>query len=130
MPPFARHLTIACASLVLGSGSAATAVTREDFLVTSAQDLIDVCSVPETDPMHERATSFCHGFVTGVVRYHDAMTADPRTDLFCPPEPQPTRQDVIQKFVAWGKAHPQYAGEQPVDALFKFLVDAYPCTGK
>jgi hypothetical protein len=115
-------------AVALGWASVApAALTREDFLVTTAGDLVDVCSVPETDPAYERAIAFCHGFVTGVVRYHDAMTPDPRTDLYCLSEPKPTRQQGIEQFVAWAKAHPQHASEQPVDVLFKFLVETYPC---
>ena len=125
-----RQVAIALVAALCWPGPALATATREDFLVTTAGDLIDVCSVPETDPAYERATAFCHGFVVGVIRYHDAMTPDPRTDLYCLPDPKPTRQQGIAQFVAWGKAHPQHAAEQPVDVLFKFLTEVYPCKGK
>lgn len=122
-----RPAVVTLAAALCVTSATPAALTREDFMVTTAGDLLDLCSVPETDPAYERATAFCHGFVTGVVRYHDAMTPDPRTDLYCLPEPKPTRQQGIAQFVAWAKAHPQLASEQPVDVLFKFLIDAYPC---
>jgi hypothetical protein len=30
-------------------------------------------------------------------------------------------------FIAWAREHPEYMGERPVDSLFRFLAEKYPC---
>jgi hypothetical protein len=34
----------------------------------------------------------------------------------------------MEGFVAWANAHPQYMGEAPVDAVFRYLGETYPCS--
>jgi hypothetical protein len=47
--------------------------------------------------------------------------------MFCLPEPQPTRQQAVQMFVAWAKQNSQYLGERPVDSLMRFVTGQWPC---
>ena len=41
----------------------AEAVTRDDFLMQTTQDLVDVCSVKPGEPSYEGALGFCLGKV-------------------------------------------------------------------
>ena len=41
------------------------AVTRDTFLVRTTQELVDLCTAPETDPLHAAAIGFCFGYVVG-----------------------------------------------------------------
>lgn len=112
----------------LAAASPAAAVTREDFLVPTTQDLIDVCTTPESDPLYAPAIAFCHGYLVGAYHYHVALHSGPDAKpVVCPPQPTPTRVQAVDQFVAWAKAHPQYADERPVEALVKFLTDTWPC---
>jgi hypothetical protein len=103
-------------------------VEREDFLVVDTQDVVDICTTPETDPLYTAAVAFCQGYLVGAYQYHVAMFhADKMRPVVCFPEPTPTRTQAIDRFVAWVKAHPGYEKEKPADALTKFLVESFPC---
>lgn len=106
----------------------ATAVTQETFLIRYTQDLIELCSAPENDPLYAEAISFCHGYLIGAYHYQVALQADPKEKpLFCLPNPAPTRQQGIQMFVAWTKQNSQYMGEKAVDTIARFLSTQWPC---
>ena len=45
----------------------------------------------------------------------------------CLPDKLPTRNEVIDMFVKWAKAHPQYMKEIPVETIFRFLAEKWPC---
>jgi hypothetical protein len=106
----------------------ASAITRDDFVVSTTEDLVDLCTTPETDSMYMAGISFCHGFLVGAYQYHVALHGgDKANPIVCPPQPTPTRAQAIDRYVAWTKAHPEYKNEQPVDTLVKFLVETWPC---
>lgn len=115
------------AALVPAAAGAAT--DTEDFKVRSAQDLVDLCSHADgKDALHDDAVNFCHGFVSGAWQYHQASTMGPRgAPIVCPPEPPPTRTDVVGMFVAWAGQNAKYMSESAVDVLFRFLTEKYPC---
>jgi hypothetical protein len=100
----------------------------EDFRIRSAQDLVDLCSVKNSDPLYAAAIHFCHGFVSGAWQYHNSSQNGPKgTPLVCPPEPPPTRDQAVAMFVAWSATHASAMSEPAVDALFRFLIEKYPC---
>src|SRR5262245_1806494 len=104
------------------------AVTRDTFLIRYTQDLIELCTAPESDPMYTAAISFCHGYLIGTYHYQVALQSDPNEKpLFCLPEPQPTRQQGIQMFITWAKQNSQYMGERAVDTIVRFLGTQWPC---
>jgi hypothetical protein len=104
------------------------ALTREDFLVHSTQDLVKLCSASESDPLYQAAIGFCHGYAVGVYHYYQTTTAGAGQKGFvCLPDPQPTRVEAIQMFLAWTKQNPQYMSERPVDSIFRFLQSRFPC---
>jgi hypothetical protein len=43
------------------------------------------------------------------------------------PEERPSRNEIIQKFVEWAKARPQFWNELPVETEFRFLAELWPC---
>ncbi|MEG6549256.1 Rap1a/Tai family immunity protein [Desulfocurvibacter africanus] len=105
-----------------------SAVTEEDFLVKTTEDLIDLCTVSESDELDEEAIHFCHGYLVGAYHYYKASTAGPDAEpLVCPPEPPPSREAVVSMFIEWAKAHPQYMNELPVETEFRFLTETWPC---
>jgi Ssp1 endopeptidase immunity protein Rap1a len=132
-----RSLSIWFAVLALGASSglvtkAALAKTEpDDFVVKTADDLFDVCSTEPSDPLYTAAANFCQGFVVGAYHVYEALEAKPgHHPLVCPPDPKPTRNETIAAFVAWGKGHPEYLNERPVEVLFKFLIERWPCPKK
>jgi hypothetical protein len=106
----------------------AFAVTTEDFLVTNTQDLVDICSTAQDDPLYPEAIAFCHGFVVGAYQYHVALFGVGKShSVVCLTDPKPTRVQAIERFLAWTKAHPEYGKEKPAESLTKFMVETWPC---
>jgi len=104
------------------------AVEKDDFLVDTTADLIELCTAPAGDPLHKEATHFCIGFLVGAYHYHVVATMGPDGKrLVCPPDPPPPRVQVVTRFVDWVKNHPEYLNEEPVDTWFRFLIETYPC---
>lgn len=125
-----RALAVAgCTLAVAAPGLAGAALTEEDFLLENAQDLVDLCSAPESDPLEDAGTHFCHGFAAGAWQYHQAIANGPKgIRVVCPVEPLPTRNEVVAGFVTWAGTHPQYMTEPAVEALFRYLVERAPCS--
>jgi hypothetical protein len=119
-------LVLFCAvAWLAGSAAPAPAATQGEFAVRSTQDLVDLCSAPEGDPMHTAALHFCEGFTVGAVQYYQASDTNMR--LVCLPQPMPTRDEEVMKFIAWAHANPQYMNDRAVDGLFRFLSATWPC---
>ena len=122
-----RWMLLAVASLWLWPSPGA-AVQRDDFLIVDAQDVVDVCTVPESDPMYAASVAFCHGYLVGSYQYHVAIfghgTSQP---VVCFPDPAPSRTQAIDQFLAWLKANPVYLKDKAPDAITRFFVETWPC---
>ena len=106
----------------------AGAVTTDDFLIVDTQDVVDVCTVPESDPMYAASIAFCHGYLVGAYQYHVALFgAGKSKPVVCLPDPPPTRTQAVERFIAWVKADPARAKQRPADALTQYLVESFPC---
>lgn len=107
----------------------AGAVTEEDFLADTTQQLLNLCTASPDDPLYSHAINFCHGYLVGAWDYYEAAhigAGGPQ--LVCFPDPPPSRNDAINMFVEWAKAHPQYMQNKPVNTEFRFLTEKYPCS--
>lgn len=108
---------------------AGAAVTEEDFVAGTTQNLMNLCTASVDDPLYHQAVNFCHGYLVGAFQYYLAAAAGPDgVKLVCFPEQPPTRNQAIGMFIEWVKAHPQYMQEKPVETEFRFLVETWPCT--
>jgi hypothetical protein len=110
---------------LVASGSA-FAVDSSTFQFRDTDDLVRACSVPADHALYPNATGFCHGVLTGAYRYYES-TVTAANRFVCPPSPMPTRTTVMNGFVAWAKSRPQYMNDPPLDALFRYLAETYPC---
>ncbi len=80
------------------------------------------------DPLYHQAINFCHGYLVGAYHYHEAAALGPAgIQLVCAPDPRPSRNDTIDMFIDWAKAHPQHWGEPAVETEFRFLKEKWPC---
>jgi hypothetical protein len=123
-----RKLVLLAALSLWLCPSPSLGVAREDFLVVDAQDVVDICTTPESDSLYTAAVAFCHGYLVGAYQYHVAMFGGGKAHpVVCFPEPTPTRTQAIDQFIAWMKANPEYGKEKPAEALTKFLVETWPC---
>jgi hypothetical protein len=107
---------------------AAGAVSEEDFLAQTTEQMINLCTASPDDPLYVQATNFCHGYLVGAFHYYEASRSGPGgIQLVCPPDPRPSRNAAISEFIDWAKAHPQHWKEPPVETEFRFLVEKWPC---
>jgi Rap1a immunity proteins len=129
-----RCFIVSCAAMALASGSASAAqmgddarYTLDDYKVTTAGDLYDVCTVDKGHAQHFEAQSFCYGFLAGGKAYHDTVAAakDFRA-IVCPP-PNATRAEAVTIFVKYIDAHPEARQGPPMDTLIRALATRWPC---
>ena len=107
----------------------AGAVTQEDFQVDTTQQFLNLCTAAPEDPLYSHAINFCHGYLVGAWHYYEAAhhkRGGPQ--MVCFPDPPPSRNDAINMFIEWAKAHPQYMQKKPVNTEFRFLTEKYPCS--
>ena len=112
-------------------GLARAAVTDEDFVLATTQNLVNLCSVSASDPRAKEAIQMCEGYMLGAYHFYLATNTGKgdRGDmrLVCMPNPTPSRNEVAGMFVEWARANPQYMKEAPVDSEFRFMSTKWPC---
>jgi hypothetical protein len=120
-------LVIAALCLAPATGRA---VSEEKFQVKTTADLIDLCATPANDALHAAAVNFCEGFVVGAYQYHKlSVEAEGRPPLVCPPNPPPSRDESVSHFISWSQSHKSVLNLPPVEGMFRFLSQTYPCQG-
>jgi hypothetical protein len=100
-------------------------VEPSNFTVENTRDLAALCTVAEGHPLHDAAIHFCHGYLVGAYHYHVKSTAG--QPIVCMPDPEPSRNETIQEFIAWAIDNSQYLDEEAVDAMLRWLVMRFPC---
>jgi hypothetical protein len=104
--------------------------SETNFRVATTRDLIQLCEAAPTDPTGIAALHFCHGFAVGAYQYHQiAAAAEKKPPLFCEPNPKPSRNAVIADFVYWAAQNPKAMDTPPVEGMFRYLAQRYPCRG-
>ena len=127
--------TVSALALVLALGSMAPRAeaantdgyTLLDFQLNTAADLLDICTVDSAHPDYSAAHSFCLGYLTGGQHYHRAVTRDPGLPPIACPEQTVTREQAIDMYVVFMRAHPQYLQEPPMETVFRAAAAKWPC---
>lgn len=128
--PFLLALLAALAVMTsAGVRAQSTANPSEiDFQARSTGDLVQLCGASPSDATGIAALHFCHGFAVGAYQYHQiAAAAENKSPLFCEPKPRPTRNEAVAGFVSWAKQNPGVLDTPPVEGLFQYLAQHYPC---
>ena len=100
----------------------------EDFELRTAEDLVDLCAVPDGDQMVEAARGFCYGFLSGVNHYHRAVNSGAKAKpLYCLPESGVSRAEAARMYVDWSRKNTQHLKEDPVDSVVRFAAATWPC---
>ncbi|MGH6899531.1 MAG: Rap1a/Tai family immunity protein [Geminicoccaceae bacterium] len=98
-----------------------------DFAVDTAQDLLDLCSVDASNSLYIEALQFCYGFLEGMAHYHDRLVG-PESDPIVCPTGQVTRQDMVDMYIAFAQANPQFMDEDPADNVVRAAIAEWPCS--
>jgi len=123
-------LAATLAVMLAGAARAQTAPppSETNFQVKTTGDLVRLCEAAPADSTGIAALHFCHGFAVGAYQYHQVATAaEGRKPLVCAPNPPPSRNQAVVDFVAWAKQNPQQMNAPPVEGLFRYLAQRYPC---
>lgn len=124
---FAAGLVLALAPALAQTESGV--VTEDDFVIESAEDLVDLCGADPSEADYGAAIHFCHGYVSGSYHYYRAdALANPAKEFVCPTETT-TRSGAIQGFVEWARTRPDLLGAPAIDVLYRYLGESYPCEG-
>lgn len=114
--------------LVLAPAAPAPAIGGDEFQLRSGADVVALCSAPATDPLYTAAIHMCHGFGAGTYQTLMAVTRHEKLQpLICPPEPVPSRNETVRRFLEWAARNPQYLQDPPVETVGRFLVTEFPC---
>ena len=113
--------------LALAFGTAQAAFAPEQFKLDRAQELLDICTAPDSHPDYLEAYGFCVGYFTGAMHYHRALASGPDHKTIVCPHHTVTRAEAIAVFVAWAKENPQYMSEEPIQAVMRAAVAKWPC---
>ncbi|TVR78150.1 MAG: hypothetical protein EA405_15225 [Rhodospirillales bacterium] len=125
---FKRFTAALAAGLMAGALGGTAAAEPEIFQVRTTADLIALCSVPENHADYVAAIHFCHGFAVGAYQYYWVLAGgEGGVRLVCLPDPPPARDAVIEDFVRWAQARPEYHDEAPVESIMRYLIGQYPC---
>ncbi len=104
---------------------AAHAAGAISIRVETAGDLAELCGVNPKDSAADAKINFCHGFAQGVLDVERKYAGDKKK--FCFPSKPPTRTETMGEFTNWVRALPAHKTLGPVDGLFQFLGERFPC---
>jgi hypothetical protein len=122
----ARLLVVAM--VILGYAAPARSITAEEFRLRSGADFVALCATPSTDPLYTAAIHMCHGFGAGTFQTIVALTRHDKLEpLLCPPEPSPSRNETVARFLEWARRNPQYLTDPAVELVGRFFLTEFPC---
>ena len=125
--PVAFAVSLGVSSLWPG---AAGAVDSSNFVLNTTQDLYQLCSTPNNDPLRTAAINYCEGFLLGVVTFQNAIAdANANKRLICYPQGV-TRDQGIQAFVSWAASHQQdrkFMTDSALMGALRGLASKWPC---
>ncbi len=134
MPPSRPRPGLLVAAVLAASGLGAAlpqtglAASRENFQVATTADFLALCEAAPGQENYVAAIHFCEGFASGAYQYYLSLASrDPAERFVCLPDPTPSRDKIKADFVAWTKANPSALNDRPVDSIFRYLGQAYPC---
>jgi hypothetical protein len=107
----------------------ARAVTQDNFPPKTTRDLVALCTADRTDPLGIAALNFCHGYVRGAIDLQETYAAAERRPVrfFCLPTPPPSFDEGQKRLPQWAASHQDQMSAAPIDGLFRFLGDIFPC---
>lgn len=120
---------LACAFLAFSGGGSAMAIGPDQFRARTTADLVALCAADPAEENYVAAIHFCHGFATGAYQYYLSLVGVSEANRFvCPPDPVPSRSQIIADYIAWTRQNSQFMSDPPVDSIFRYLAHRYPCT--
>ena len=111
--------------LLAAAPAAAWAAGAISIRVGSAGDLAELCGANPKEPASDAKINFCHGFAQGALDVEAKYAGDKKK--FCFPAKPPTRTETMGEFANWVRALPAHRTLGPIEGLFQFLGERFPC---
>ena len=89
----------------------------------STAAFVELCKNPADEP----GRSFCFGFGEGVYQGYLANRPSNAKSTICFADKNETRNEVLQKYLVWTKANPQFNKDKAAKTIMRFFADNYPC---
>jgi Rap1a immunity proteins len=122
--------TASILTMVAVLANSQTAPTEQTFTVKTTSALADLCANTSGSDvlMTTAAQNFCHGYLLGAYQVLEQVNAARGKPAFCIPSPSPSRNQAIIDFVSWTRANPSEGSRPPVDGVYEFLTQRFPCS--
>lgn len=89
----------------------------------STAALVELCQ----NQRDQDAQNFCFGFGEGVYQAYLANRLPNAKPTICFSNQSGTREMILQEFLKWNRANPQFNQERAAKTLMRFFVQSYPC---
>ncbi len=117
-----KKIAIVLAALLTCSGLAIAATGSP--MAISTQELAGVCGDQSTPEPQTYCDVYGQGVYDGyLVTRHPSKAPE----FICVVQPAPSRREVMNQFMDWVKANPQYNTAPAADSLMRFLAVRFPC---
>ena len=127
MKKLACVAVVALSAMVSQQGLAS--VTEDSFRLDTFKDLVTLCGVEASDPNAAAAIHMCHGYVIGLVHFHELVGRALEGTVYCMADDQrPTRDAAIEMLVSWSGDHPEYDSDEAIDGVLRWAAAKYPCS--
>jgi len=89
----------------------------DDYQLRTSSDLLDICTLDPSHSHYWEARGFCIGYFAGAIDLHDALAVSNDVPRLACPSGKVTRNEVVETFVTYAKAHPEHLDERPMDRV-------------
>ena len=102
-----------------------SAYAQKDLPVDDASTaaFVELCK----NPNDEQGRIFCFGFGEGVYQSYLANRNPNTKRSICFASKSETRNEILQTFLVWNAANPQFNQESAAKTLMRFFMQSYPC---
>jgi hypothetical protein len=99
----------------------------DDFELDTAQDLLDICTLDQSNDSYWAAQAFCFGYFKGGADFQRALTTGPEFQRIACAKPGTTIRDAVAVFIDYARAHPEELTKAAMDVVFHAVAERWPC---
>lgn len=116
---------LAGAALSPSPAAAQPGTEARGFVGRETREIVEICAVRPDTSRYLEARAFCHGYLTGAYSTLLADRPAGAPPLHC--NLPASRQEPIDRFVAWAQARPEQLRAFPPNAFAQFMDETYAC---
>ena len=98
----------------------------DDYQLRTSSDLLDICTLDPSHSHYGRGAAL-HRLLRQRDRPADALAVSKDFPRLACQRGKVTRNEVVETFVTYGKAHLEHLDERPMDTVFRAVIGRWPC---